>query len=351
MKIIVEDKIPYIHEAIKAISSDVVYLPASDFTNESIRHADVLIVRTRVKCDKALLEGTRVKFIATATIGYDHIDTSYCERMGITWANAPGCNSGSVCQYLHSALVLLKLHYKFSYSNLTLGIIGVGHVGSKIEALAQKLNMQILLNDPIRRDESIDFKHTDLDIICQEADIITFHVPLTHGGKYPTYHLVDSTFFELLNKKIPILINTSRGEVIDTLSIKEALREGKIETAVLDVWENEPSIDTELLADVFLGTPHIAGYSADGKSLASQMALQSIVDFYGLPLEIRIEAPLPADNNELFITASSFDEAVIMAYDPHIDSESLKNNVSKFEYLRSHYGIRRELSAYRVLIK
>lgn len=351
MKIIVEDKIPYIQDAIKAISSDVVYLSAAEFCQETICDADVLIVRTRVKCNEFLLRNTRVKFIATATIGFDHIDIDYCKKMGICWTNAPGCNSASVCQYIHSTLVLIKQKYQFNLSNLTLGIIGVGHVGSKVEALARNLNMHVLLNDPIRRDSCVDFVHTELSEICQKADIISFHVPLTDGGPYPTYHLLDLDFLSLIKDKNPIIINTSRGEVIDSSALKVGLKDGIIKQAVLDVWENEPNIDLEILKEVLIATPHIAGYSADGKTLATQMSLQAVSDYFKLGLVIHIDSPLPIENSNLELTAKCYDEAVLLAYNPEVDSNALKADPINFEFLRSNYYIRRELSAYRLVIQ
>ena len=347
MKILVDNKIPYIHDAIQFISDDVYYLAAEDFTNESVKNADVLIIRTRTKCNKELLEGSKVKFIATATIGFDHIDIDYCKEKGIAWKNAPGCNANSVKQYIQSTLILLKRTFFGTLNHLTIGVIGVGHVGSKIVEIAENSGMTVLMNDPLRAKQEVDFQNHDLKEIAQRADIISFHVPLVKDGLYPTYHLADASFFSSLSKK-PIIINTSRGEVIDTSSIKNALSHNKIRQAVIDVWENEPYIDVELLENVFIGTPHIAGYSADGKAKASQMALESVCEYFNIDRFIDINPPTPLKTE---ILASDKESALLDIYNPMKDSFHLKEDVSSFEYLRSHYALRREPLAFDIIIQ
>ncbi|MEG1839165.1 MAG: NAD(P)-dependent oxidoreductase, partial [Bacteroidaceae bacterium] len=273
MKVVIDDKIPYIKEAIEKIADKVVYLPGTKFTPEVVKDADALIVRTRTHCNQQLLAGSSVKFIATATIGYDHIDTEYCRKAGIQWTNAPGCNSSSVAQYIHSTLLLLRNEKGITLEKACIGIVGVGNVGSKVKAVAESLGMRVLLNDPPRADESKD-TFCDLATIAQECDIITFHTPLNREGKYKTFHLADEKFFNSLGKQA-VIINTSRGEVVETFALLQALNENKIKEAVIDVWENEPDINLSLLNSVFLGTPHIAGYSADGKANATRMSLES----------------------------------------------------------------------------
>ena len=347
MKILVDNKIPYIHDAICLLTDDVVYLPATEFTSSNVKDADVLIVRTRIKCNKELLEGSKVKFIATATIGFDHIDTEYCKEKGIVWKNAPGCNANSVRQYIQSSFILLEKEYFGSLKGLTLGIVGVGHVGSKIAELAEEFGLNVLLNDPLRCDNEKDFDHHQLIELAELADIITFHVPLSREGKYPTYHLGNDFFFRSLKKK-PIIINSSRGEVIDTSSLKKYLDCHVVSQAIIDVWENEPHIDFDLLEKVFLGTPHIAGYSADGKAKATEMSLNAISDYYKLDVNIKIEHPTPSDTQ---IIAKDKKEALLKIYDPRIDSHNLKSDITQFEYLRSHYGLRREPSAFTIDIQ
>lgn len=323
MKVIVDNKIPYIKEAINRIADEVVFLPGADFTKEAVKDADALIVRTRTRCNRELLEGTLVKFIATATIGYDHIDTEYCREAGITWTNCPGCNAGSVEQYVRSVLGLLQRKKGLDLKNATIGVVGVGHVGSRVARTAKLLGMRVLLNDPPRADKG-ETGFVDLATIARECDVITFHTPLIQEGIYRTYHLVDKDFLFSL-KRAPYLINSSRGEVVDTASLLASLAAGKVKDVVIDTWENEPRISRDLLEAAFLATPHIAGYSADGKANATRMSLEALCRFFGVEVEFEITPPEgPSD------------------YDPTRDSEWLKADPEKFEWFRGNYPIRRE---------
>ena len=323
MKVVIDHKIPYIKEAIEKIADEVVFLPGNAFTPEAVKDADALIVRTRTRCNRELLEGSQVKFIATATIGYDHIDTSYCQEAGITWTNCPGCNASSVEQYIYSTLCLLKEKKGLDLEKATLGIVGVGHVGSRVKRMAEALGMKVLLNDPPRADQGEE-GFVDLETILRESDVITFHTPLNREGKYATYHLVDEDLLFSL-KRTPFIINASRGEVVDTASLLAALAAGKVRGAVIDTWEYEPCISRELLEVAFLATPHIAGYSADGKANATRMSLEALCKFFGIEADFKIVPPEgPHD------------------YDPTRDSEWLKAAPEKFEWFRGNYPIRRE---------
>ncbi|ADV42576.1 4-phosphoerythronate dehydrogenase PdxB [Bacteroides helcogenes] len=342
MKVIIDDKIPFIKEAISRIADEVVYAPGTAFTPTLVKDADALIVRTRTCCNRELLEGSKVKFIATATIGFDHIDTEYCRKAGITWANAPGCNSASVAQYLQSSLILLQKQKSIRLSQTTIGIVGAGNVGSKVEQAARKFGMRILLNDLPRADREGGNGFSPLQTLANECDIITFHVPLYKEGKYKTFHLADDTFFHSL-KRCPIIINTSRGEVIETHALLNALEQGTISDAIIDVWENEPDINSTLLNQVFLGTPHIAGYSADGKANATRMSLDALCRFFHIEADYLITPPQPENP---VITAHSPAEAYLQMYDPRRDSEALKKHPDLFEKLRGDYPLRREEGAF-----
>ncbi len=324
MKVIIDHKIPYIKEAIERIADDVVYLPGNAFTKENVKDADALIVRTRTKCNRDLLEGSQVKFIATATIGYDHIDTEYCREAGITWTNCPGCNASSVEQYIHSVLLLLKEKKGLDLKNATIGVVGVGHVGSRVARMARELGMKVLLNDPPRAEQG-ESGFVDLTTIARECDVITFHTPLNREGSYRTYHLADEDFLFSL-ERAPFVINSSRGEVVDTASLLAALAAGKVKAAVIDTWEYEPRISRELMEVAFLATPHIAGYSADGKANATRMSLEALCRFFGIEAEFNI---LPPEGPK--------------GYDPTRDSEWLKASPEKFEWFRGNYPIRREV--------
>lgn len=346
MKIIIDDKIPYIQEAIKKIAEEVVYIPGKDFTPELIHDADALIIRTRTHCNRELLEGSRVKFIATATIGFDHIDTEYCRAAGITWTNAPGCNSASVAQYIESVLSLLKLTEGKNLGEMCIGIVGIGNVGSKIIKIAKARGMRILLNDLPREEKEGSAEFCSLEQIAQECDIITFHVPLYRDGKYKTYHLADDSFFRTLKRK-PIIINTSRGEVIKTKALLKALQTGVISEAIIDVWENEPNINIELLNKIKIGTPHIAGYSADGKANATRMSLDALCLYFGLKATYTIS---PMEPVNAFIQTATLEEALLKTYDPREDSNRLKSHPEQFEQLRGNYPLRREKEAYTIEI-
>ena len=336
MKVVIDNKIPYIREAMEALADEVVYLPGKEITASVVRDADALITRTRTQCNRQLLEGSKVRFIGTATIGFDHIDTEYCREAGITWSNCPGCNAGAVEQYLHSVLLLLQQEKHVELKDACLGIVGVGHVGSHILSLAERLGMRILLNDPPRADHGEE-GFVSLETLARECDIITFHTPLERNGEYRTFHLADRAFFHSLRKK-PYIINTSRGEVVETEAILEALDKGLIGGAVLDVWENEPHINLELLDKVFIGTPHIAGYSADGKANATRMVLEAFCRFFGKEMNSHIAAPEQPHREY------DSDERVrqLQMYNPHDDCDMLRAHPELFEQLRGDYVLRKE---------
>lgn len=273
MKIVVDDKIPFIREAISQISTDVIYKPGIAISPDDIHDADALIIRTRTRCDEALLKGSKVSFIATATIGYDHLDIEYLKRTHITWTNCPGCNANSVGQYIHSCLLLLEKEKGYDLSKTTVGLVGVGHVGHAVIEAIRPLGVQILLNDPpqkeaLRKAGKPHEFFLKMEELQEKCDIISFHTPLITKGPYPTFHLANKTFFNAL-KKQPIIINTSRGAVVDNTDVLQALKDGIIRDAIIDTWENEPNINQELLNLIYIGTPHIAGYSADGKANAT----------------------------------------------------------------------------------
>lgn len=345
MKVIVDNKIPFIKEAIEKIADEVVYVPGKDLTPSLVKDADALIIRTRTHCNRGLLEGSKVKFIATATIGFDHIDTEYCREAGITWTNAPGCNSASVAQYLHSSLILLQESKGINLSEATIGIIGVGNVGSKVAKVAQELGMRVLLNDLPREDKEGKQNFSSLQTLAKECNVLTFHVPLYKEGKYRTYHLADTAFFQSLKQK-PVIINTSRGEVIETDALLNALETKLISDAIIDVWENEPTINLTLLKKVFLGTPHIAGYSADGKANATRMSLDSLCRYFNIQADYQIIPPAPSQPQ---ITAETLSDAYLQIYDPRQDSNALKTHPELFEKLRGDYPLRREKKAYTIL--
>lgn len=356
MKIIIDDKIPYIKGAFEPFA-EVVYLPGSKTTPEIVKDADVLITRTRTICNRGLLEGSSVKFIATATIGYDHIDTEYCKQVGIQWTNAPGCNAESVNQYIASALFSWSMRNRTDLAGKTIGIVGVGEVGSRVAKTCEILGMNVLLNDPPRERKEGSEKFVSLETIQKEADIITFHVPLNLNGEDSTFHLVNKEF--LLNlPKTPLLINSCRGEVVDTDAVCLAIKSLNISGFIADCWENEPDIDTELLKSCVFGTPHIAGYSKDGKAKGTKMSVHAVSRFFSLDLAnwepTGIEPPpnpvINLDGNQRR-EYSILAEAVLSTYDIETDDEALRENPKRFEKLRGDYPVRREFDSYTINAK
>ncbi|SBW01863.1 4-phosphoerythronate dehydrogenase PdxB [uncultured Dysgonomonas sp.] len=352
MKIIADKNIPYL-KGIAEHFGDVTYLDGSAFTQDTIKDADTLIVRTVTHFGESILKDSNVKLICSATIGYDHIDTAYCDAHGIIWKNAPGCNSGSVMQYVVSSLITIARKKSFDLKGKTIGIVGVGNVGKKVAKACEILGMKVLLNDPPRQAQEKDNSFVSLQTIMDEADIITFHTPLIKEGEYRTYHLADKEFFSLLKKK-PIIINSARGAIIDTIAIKDAIKENKISGAIIDCWENEPQIDLEYLNLVDIATPHIAGYSADGKANATRMSLESIASYYGLdkqPISL-IKEPAPVnpviDLNQYSNSDNRIYEAILNTYNVLADFARLKASPDIFKKLRNEYPLRREYFAYTI---
>lgn len=355
IKIVADNKIPFLKGVLDQVT-DMVYLPAKEISAADVRDADALITRTRTCCDASLLDGSGVKFIATATIGYDHIDTEYCERQGIRWTNAPGCNSSSVEQYILSVLLNIAEQDGFELKGKTIGIIGVGHVGSKVEKITRALGMRVLLNDPPRaRDEGPD-AFVDLAQILQKADIITLHVPLNLSGEDKTFHLAGHDFFGQLAKRA-YFINSSRGGVVESGALKAALQDQKLAGAVLDVWEGEPGIDLELLDLARIGTTHIAGYSADGKAKGTSMSVQAVSQFFGLGFDDWYPDNIPPpEHPEITMDGTGMDRQEILldvvnrSYNVMEDDRRLRESPERFEELRGTYPIRREAGAFRVRI-
>ena len=354
MKIIADNKIPFLRGALEPYA-EVVYLPGKETTAEVVKDADALITRTRTICNEALLAGSKVKVIATATIGFDHIDTAWCEANGIIWKNAPGCNSWSVKQYVTALLVTLARNRGLDLSKMTLGVVGVGNVGSKVAEAASILGMKVLLNDPPRERREGPSSFVSLDYLVAHSDIITLHVPLQKTGPDATWHLFDAARLAQM-RPTQILINSSRGPVVDNKALKATLAERRIAGACLDVWEGEPELDPELVELLDITTPHIAGYSADGKANGTTAAVQTLASVLGLPLTDWKASgiPNPPQALEFEIDAAGktlqevLTEAVLHTYDITADSDALRANLGAFEKLRGDYAVRREFTSFTV---
>ncbi len=344
LKIIIDTYIPYIKGVLEDVA-EVDYLSYKQMTPASVADADALIVRTRTQCNETLLAGSKIKFIASATIGYDHIDARYCGDHGITWTNAPGCNALSVGQYMASALSLLAQKNDFDLSSKTIGIVGVGAVGSKIAELGKSFGMRVLLNDPPRARVEGNEGFVSLSEICKQADIISFHTLLNVSGEDTTLHLANDVFFNSLERK-PIIINASRGEIVSTSALLKAIEDGKVSDVVLDCWENEPDINRELLHKTVLATPHIAGYSAEGKANAATQSIQAVSRHFGLGLDDWEVRDIPEAYDIDFSRTTDISQFFLETYDIEADSLRLKFSPETFEKQRSHYPFRREPRAY-----
>lgn len=335
--VIIESKIPFIGGILDE-HCNVKYLAPEAITAEAMREADALITRTRTRCDRSLLDGSRCRFIATATIGTDHIDLNYCQSNGITVANAPGCNAPAVAQYVMASIIYRQTFRgdNRALSELTIGIVGVGHVGSIVESWSRQLGMRILLCDPPRAEREGADNFVGLNTIAEEADIITFHTPLTRGGKYPTYHICDAQFLSS-TKRCPIIIDSARGAIVDTAALVEAIDKQIVADAIIDCWENEPAISPDLLQRAVVATPHIAGYSREGKIRATSMTLKALCDHFSLPtLDVAEQVPQTAAK---CVTAAS----IMSSYSPELDTIALKSTPDSFESFRNNYNYRLEV--------
>ena len=346
MKVVIDEKIPYLCDALTEMGFDVVALPGVNIRKADLLDADALFVRTRTQCNKELLAGTKVRFIGTATIGYDHIDAGYCRENGICWTNAAGCNAGAVLQYVQSVIYCWARDNRCGIGGLTLGVVGVGEIGSRVASWARSVGMKVLVNDPPKADSGME-GGVSLSEIADRCDVITFHPTLNVVGPYKSFHLADKVFFESL-RCCKLLINASRGEVVDNSALYSAMECGKVGSVALDVWENEPVIDIPLLNKAYVATPHIAGYSAEGKMNATALVLDAFVRFLGYKGDVP-KFSLGAPEKSL-VTANNEQEALLSIYSPLDDTAMLKRSPADFENLRNGYKLRREPSSYEIVI-
>lgn len=353
IRIVADNKIPFLKGAFTGIAS-IDYLPGNQITNKHLKDADALIVRTRTLCDEALLKETAVRFIATATIGHDHIDSIWCSKNNISWINAPGCNAGSVRQYIASALAFIIKEENRQFKDITLGIIGAGHVGSRVLEMATSLGIKCLVNDPPRASAEGPEGFVPLEELLAQSDIVTLHTPLSLSGEYRTFHMADKSFFERM-KKGAWFINTSRGEVHSTQALVQALISKQLSGAVIDVWENEPHISSLLLGLGSITTPHIAGYSLDGKANGTAMSVQAISRFFKLGLDSWRPQNIPPPPHPMIRLSGRekspehiFYGLSMKSYDIIQDSDNLKQFPERFETFREEYPVRREPHAHQV---
>ena len=329
MKVVIDNAIPYIKGVLEPYA-EVLYRAGNAFSAEDVRDADALIIRTRTRCNRELLDSSRVKLIATATIGFDHIDLEYCRQQGIKVVTAAGCNAAGVLQWVASALALIAKADGWQPQELTLGIVGVGNVGSLVERYAREWGFRILRCDPPRKErEGGDF--LPLEEVAAQADIITFHTPLDST----THHLIDDSLIALM-PSTGTIINASRGEVASTEALRKATQR-----LCIDVWEREPNIDLALLDKAFIATPHIAGYSAQGKANASSIVVGAIAQRFALPLtEWYPEAVKPTLRQP--IGWQEMCRSIATHCDLVAQTRILKEHYVDFEALRNNYHYREE---------
>ena len=338
MKIVVDNKIPFLKGRLEPLG-DVVYMDPASFTPEIVSDADAIVIRTRTHAGEELLGGSGVSLVATATIGTDHIDIPWCESHGIAVENAAGCNAPGVAQWVWSSL----LRNGFDPSRHTLGVVGKGNVGSIVADWGRRMGVRVIVCDPPRARRGLtDEAYLPLEAVLREADAVTLHTPLMRDGEDATYHLIGDRELQILSPGA-MLLNAARGEVVDNSALRSFLasagEDGKPIKTFLDVWEGEPSIDRTLLGLVTVGTPHIAGYSREGKERATRMAIEAIERHFGVEVDKKgLEGDYRAPAGE--VTG----ERITESYDPDADTRMLRENPGGFEALRGDYNYRYEPS-------
>lgn len=354
LKIIADENIPYIKEACEGLG-EVTVMAGRKMTRESIKNADCLLVRSVTKVNEELLDGSSVKFVGTATIGFDHIDREYLAQNNIEFTSAPGSNANSVAQYITSALLSLEENFNLDLQQMTLGIVGVGNVGKLVKEKTESLGLKILLNDPPREKAEGSDGFVNLDYLLENSDIVTTHVPLEKDGDFPTFKMANKSFFEKM-KNGSFYINSSRGKVCDEEALKSSLESKKLTTAILDVWYNEPDINIELFKKIHIGTPHIAGYSFDGKVNGTTMIVNRAREFFGIKEMWDASPILPKPEIKSLELDGKDDlknnlsKAVFTIYDIKNDDKDMRTLVDlpkdeypkAFDNLRKNYPRRRE---------
>jgi erythronate-4-phosphate dehydrogenase len=362
IKIIADANIPFAAECFSSIGK-VEVVGGREITPDIVSDADVLLVRSITPVGPELLAGSKVRFVATATIGFDHIDVDFLQRNNIGFASAPGSNANSAAEYVIAGLLEIGRRYDLDLRDKSIGIIGVGNVGSRVERKCTALDMSVFLNDPPLQRQTGDAKYLPLKELF-DCDFVTLHTPLTFEGQDKTYHLADEGFFASL-KKGCVFLNASRGGVVDSEALKAAIRSGRLRAVVLDVWENEPNVDAELLQMVDIGTPHIAGYSLDGKIVGMIMIYKSACEYFSVEPKFDVGDFLPEPAvPELKVDPNVGNEqevlrsAVQKVYRIAQDDERLRSILHKpaeirgefFDSLRKNYPIRKEFQNTRIVL-
>ena len=354
MRIIADANIPFVRECFSSVG-EVEIAGGRDITPEILAGADALLVRSITPVNESLLSGSEVRFVGTATIGFDHVDCHYLEDNGVGFASAPGSNANSAAEYIIAALLEVGRRQQVLLEGQSIGVIGVGNVGGRVAAKCEALGMRVLRNDPPLQRQTGDSKYVPIEALY-DCDFITIHTPLTHEGVDKTFHLADERFFSALRQGA-VFLNAARGAVVDSEALKRAIRAERLRAVVLDVWEGEPDIDVDMLDLVDLGTPHIAGYSLDGKIAGLIMIYRSLCDHFGLPPRFEATDFLPAPQvPRLEIRADEATDEEVLAqavrqvYSIERDDGNLRPIAAEpadmrgrfFDALRKNYPVRRE---------
>ncbi|EGE4655487.1 4-phosphoerythronate dehydrogenase PdxB [Salmonella bongori] len=355
MKILVDENMPYARELFSRLG-EVKAVPGRPIPVEELNHADALMVRSVTKVNESLLSGKPINFVGTATAGTDHVDEAWLKQAGIGFSAAPGCNAIAVVEYVFSALLMLAERDSFSLRDRTVGIIGVGNVGSRLQARLEALGIRTLLCDPPRADRGDEGDFRTLDEVVVQADVLTFHTPLYKDGPYKTLHLADETLIRRL-KPGAILINACRGPVVDNAALLARLNAGQSLSVVLDVWEAEPDLNVALLEAVDIGTSHIAGYTLEGKARGTTQVFEAYSAFIGREQSVALETLLPAPEFGRITLHGPLDQATLkrlvhLVYDVRRDDAPLRKVAGipgEFDKLRKNYLERREWSSLYVM--
>jgi erythronate-4-phosphate dehydrogenase len=354
INIVADEAIPYVWESFSSIG-DVVKLPGGNIDRRAIKDADGLVIRSITKVSPALLENSKVQFVGTATIGTDHIDLNYLEENKIKFASAPGCSAITVAEFVLNCLYRLSVVKNLILPESVLGIVGAGNIGLALKERAEQLGIQCLLNDPPLQDLHPDMGMVALDELVERSDIISLHVPFIRDGKFPTFHLIDQSILKLARPR-SIWINTSRGGVIDESALLEYQQQ--IGGLILDVWENEPGINREVLKIADIATPHIAGYSIEGKIRATQMVYEAACRYFDVPVVWQTKNALEGIEGikiQLGDIKNPVRDAIYNTYDVRIDDDALRSGfkaedpAKHFSFLRNTYNYRREFSACEII--
>ena len=353
MNITADENIPYVQEAFQTLGN-VHTSNGRNLKQQDLLQTDILLVRSVTKVNKALLHNTPVKFVASATAGFNHIDLDYLASQNIGFSRAPGSNAISAAEYVFAGICLWSLKEKRALQGLTIGIIGCGNVGSRVKQLCEAANLQCVINDPpLEQTQKTNYTFSSIEeaLAC---DIVTLHTPLSQTGEYPTYRLLNKHAINSLKPKT-LFINASRGEVVEEPALLARMNKKNDLILILDVWENEPKIDTAMLKHTLIGTPHIAGYSIDGKIRGTEMIYQAVCEYLGKKPQWSASEVDFGGNTKPHIDVSSIkkpQKQILKAYDINSDNDDLKkiltdnslNDGKYFDSLRKNYRPRREFS-------